>query len=59
MTHQITEGDLADLLRSALAIADERGLWSVGARLDQALIDLTGVGVDPAEEPRRLVNARN
>ncbi|MDB5705953.1 MAG: hypothetical protein JWN66_3069 [Sphingomonas bacterium] len=57
MARRITEADLADLLRSALQIADELGEWSVGARLDQALVDLTGVGVEPAEERPIRVDA--
>ncbi|MES1971798.1 MAG: hypothetical protein V4472_05010 [Pseudomonadota bacterium] len=50
MTNRLTERDLVDLLRSALAAADDLGLWGVGARLDQALVDLTGIGVLPVEE---------
>lgn len=50
MAHHVTEADLADLLRAALAIADDLGLWGIGARLDQALVDLTGAGVDLADE---------
>jgi hypothetical protein len=41
------EADLAELIRAALAMADEMGLIAVGLRLDQALIDLTGKGSVP------------
>lgn len=41
------EADLAELIRAALAMADEMGLIAVGLRLDQALIDLTGEGSMP------------
>lgn len=54
MAHAFTEEDLAALLRTALSIADDLGLWGVGARLDQALVDLTGAGVEPADEPEPL-----
>ena len=51
MAQTFTEADLAAMLRSSLSIADDLGLWSVGARLDQALIDLTGAGMELADEP--------
>ena len=44
---EAAEADLIALIKAALAIADEIGLTSVGLRLDQALIELTGEGSAP------------
>ncbi len=41
--------NLADLVETALTIADDLGFAEVGLRLDQALIALTGAGVAPPE----------
>ncbi len=41
--------DLADLVETALAIADDRGFAEVGLHLNQALVALTGAGIAPPE----------
>ena len=41
--------DLADLVGTALSIADDLGFAEVGLRLDQALNALSGAGVAPPE----------
>lgn len=49
MAQSSSAEDLERLLVIALAIADNLHLWGVGARLDQALVDLTGVGREMRE----------
>lgn len=51
MNQSSTEDDLVAMLKSALSIADGLALWSVAARLDQALIQLTGNGIATDEGP--------
>lgn len=39
--------ELEGLIRGALTLADDLSLWGTAARLDQALVELTGHGVYP------------
>ena len=44
---EAAETNLIALVKAALALADEIGLTSVGLKLDQVLVELTGEGSVP------------